>query len=215
MSTTFSSASGAATTPTTAKDRVPRHPTQEDLATAALLQNFNQSSERFDTSSQSARRQSERPPERERDSSAEDTQITRSPNVSEYHSLDDAVSYPRNMERSPQSSSEQRFGGPSQIPNVPSAGQICRYVIFFYLITGKRTSLSTPFSDVPFCRALAEVKTDQVPLPSSTRVFQILTTAATVEQHGHHYGDVPQLERLSAMLADCITKRETKCDQRI
>jgi hypothetical protein len=133
MSTTFSTASVAAATTTTAKDHVPRQPTQEDLATAALLQNFNQSNERFDTNSQSTRRQVERPTEHERDSSAEETRLTRSPDVSEYHSLDDAVSY-RNMERSPQSSSDQRFGGSTQVPNsAPSTGQICRYVVVFYL----------------------------------------------------------------------------------
>jgi hypothetical protein len=131
MSTTFSTASVAATTPTTAKDHVPRQPTQEDLATAALLQNFNQSNERFDTNSQSARRQSERPTESERDSSTEENRMMRSPDVSEYHSLDDAVSYPRNVEHSPQSSSEQRFSGSTQVSNAPSTGQICRYVRVF------------------------------------------------------------------------------------
>jgi hypothetical protein len=133
MSTTFSTASVAATTPTTANDRAPRQPTEEDLATAALLQNFNQSNERFDTNSQSARRQGENPTESERSSSAEENRMAISPDVSEYHSLDDAVSYPRSMERSPQFSSDQRLGGSTQSPNAPSTGQICRYVQFYML----------------------------------------------------------------------------------
>lgn len=127
MSTAFSTAGVAITTLTTAKDRVSRQPTQEDLATAELLQNFNQSNERFDTNSQNARCQDERRAESERESSTEESRKARSPVVSEYHSLEDAVSYPRSMERSPQSPSEQT-GGSSQHPNAPNTGQICRYV---------------------------------------------------------------------------------------
>lgn len=127
MSTAFSTSGVTASTPPSAKDRIPRHTTQEDLATAELLQNFNQQTERFDTKSQSARRQGERVRETERDSDSEQARISGSP-VSEYHSLDDAVSYPRNMEQSPQSSSDQRLNSSSQATNMPNAGQICRYV---------------------------------------------------------------------------------------
>jgi hypothetical protein len=127
MSTALSTPGVAATTPTTSKDHVPRQPTQEDLATAALLQNFNQSNERFDTSSQSAGRQGERQTEHDRDSSDEDTAMARSPGISEYHSLDDAVPSYRNMDRSPRSSPEQRFGGSTPVSNSASTtGQICR-----------------------------------------------------------------------------------------
>ncbi|KAE9986025.1 hypothetical protein EG328_006576 [Venturia inaequalis] len=116
MSTAFSTPGVAASRPTSAKDRIPRHTTQEDLATAELLQNFNQQTEHFDTNSQRNKT--------ERESGSEQASTSKSP-VSEYHSLDDAVSYPRNMDHSPQSSSEQRFGGSSQATNTPSTGQIC------------------------------------------------------------------------------------------
>ncbi|QDS73307.1 hypothetical protein FKW77_005971 [Venturia effusa] len=135
MSTTFSSAGAAASTPTSAKDRIPRHTTQEDLATAELLQNFNQQTERLDTNAQRARRQDERLSEGERDSSAEQARVSRSP-VPEYHSLDDAASYARNMETSSQSSSEQRFSSSSQPPNAPSTGQICSLLQVHVLAQG-------------------------------------------------------------------------------
>lgn len=142
MSTAVSTAGVTASTLSSAKDRIPRHTTQEDLATAELLQNFNQQTERFDNNnSQSARRQGERLAEPEGDSSAEKARISRSP-VSEYHSLDDTVSYPRNMESSPQFSSEQRPSGSSQPPNAPSTGQICRYV-FSRVLDVKLNSSST------------------------------------------------------------------------
>lgn len=151
MSTALSTQGVAATMPTSSKDRIPRHTTQEDLATAELLQNFNQQTERFDTNPQSVRRQGERLNERE--SSAEKARISRSP-VSEYHSLDDAVSYPRGMERSPQSSSEQRLSSSAQAPNTSSAGQICRYVANSFLKRVMVVNVECTFTEALFLRRL-------------------------------------------------------------
>jgi len=135
MSTTFSTASVAAPSPATAKDRLPGPPSKEDLATAALLQNFNQSNERFHmVNQQNTRRHDERPAERDIDANAEVSQGTRPLDVSEYHSLDDAVSY-QNTERTPPASSDHGFNTSPRMPSnsAPSTGQVCRYVVVFLL----------------------------------------------------------------------------------
>lgn len=211
MSTALSTQGVAATTPTSSKDRIPRHTTQEDLATAELLQNFNQQTERFDTRSQSARLQVERLNETERKSSAEQARLSKSP-VSEYHSLDDAVSYPRSMERSPQSSSEQRLNSSAQAPNAPSTGQICRYVVNFLLETSYGCQRQAHFHESSLSRseALFHDCSNLLSCPASSST---LTFTATVKQHEHRYGGVLQPERPFAMPADCTTKPEIKCDR--
>lgn len=217
MSAAISNPGVAATTPTSSKVRIPRHTTQEDLATAELLQNFNQQTERFDTTSQSARRQGERLNEMERESSAEQARMSKSP-VSEYHSLDDAVSYPRNNEHSPQPSSEQRISSSSQVPNAPNSGQICRYVATFSSekSVGCRSRMLFHGSFISSKLYLRIFFFHGSPILQSRTVdSDRLTFAAIVEQHEHHYGGARQPERPSAMPVGFTTRLEIKCGRQI